>query len=227
MAERDSAKIEGQFHDAGYREGITAGKLSTLQGGFDQGFNEVGAPIGRSVGILRGQIAALVSILSSTTMSTEAEGASVPAKAGDAAYDAHDEAIPSSASSGAGGGARHAGRGRAKLRGAAAFRKSHTSRDPSVNRTSLPLRSHPRLSEAQEQIRAIATDLDAVTLAQIAPPDYEAIEHEMEHQAEQAHAQPSTLVRETAVQLAARERIVVDLRYRTQRVYETLGLAYP
>lgn len=40
MAERDSAKVEALFNDTGYREGITAGKLSTLQAGFDQGFNE-------------------------------------------------------------------------------------------------------------------------------------------------------------------------------------------
>ncbi|EST06897.2 Essential protein Yae1, N-terminal [Kalmanozyma brasiliensis GHG001] len=43
MAERDSAKVEALFNDTGYREGITAGKLSTLQSGFDQGFNESGA----------------------------------------------------------------------------------------------------------------------------------------------------------------------------------------
>ncbi|SOV06758.1 uncharacterized protein UDID_05619 [Ustilago sp. UG-2017a] len=42
MGERDSAKVEAQFHDTGYREGITAGKLSTLQQGFDTGFNENG-----------------------------------------------------------------------------------------------------------------------------------------------------------------------------------------
>lgn len=38
----------------GYREGITAGKLSTLQEGFDEGFN-LAAPVGRTRGILRGQ----------------------------------------------------------------------------------------------------------------------------------------------------------------------------
>lgn len=38
----------------GYREGITSGKLSTLQQGFDEGFN-LSAPVGRTRGELRGQ----------------------------------------------------------------------------------------------------------------------------------------------------------------------------
>lgn len=42
----------------GYREGITAGKLSTLQVGFDQGFNASTA-IGRARGQLRGELLAL------------------------------------------------------------------------------------------------------------------------------------------------------------------------
>ncbi|KAJ1024399.1 hypothetical protein NDA18_004566 [Ustilago nuda] len=64
MAERDSAKVEAQFHDTGYREGITAGKLSTLQQGFNTGFNEVGALLGRQLGQLRGQVAALLFLTS-------------------------------------------------------------------------------------------------------------------------------------------------------------------
>lgn len=50
---------------AGYREGITAGKESALQEGFDAGF-VVGAPIGRSLGILRGISMGLVSFLASS-----------------------------------------------------------------------------------------------------------------------------------------------------------------
>ncbi len=45
---------------SGYREGITAGKLSTLQEGFDQAFAEVGVPLGRQVGLLRGKMDALL-----------------------------------------------------------------------------------------------------------------------------------------------------------------------
>lgn len=43
----------------GYREGITAGKESTLQQGFDLSFRDVGAPLGRKVGILKGKASAL------------------------------------------------------------------------------------------------------------------------------------------------------------------------
>ena len=51
---------------AGYREGITAGKESALQEGFDAGFAQVGAPLGRELGILRGVASALVSFLASS-----------------------------------------------------------------------------------------------------------------------------------------------------------------
>lgn len=49
----------------GYREGITAGKESALQEGFDAGFANVGAPLGRELGLLRGMSSVLVSWLSS------------------------------------------------------------------------------------------------------------------------------------------------------------------
>jgi len=52
--------MEAVFTDAGYREGITAGKERTLQAGFDSGFASVGAPIGRELGILRGITSALL-----------------------------------------------------------------------------------------------------------------------------------------------------------------------
>ncbi|KAI0657354.1 hypothetical protein C8Q70DRAFT_919729 [Cubamyces menziesii] len=63
---RDSewAKISSDFTNAGYREGITAGKESALQQGFDEGFAQVGAPIGRELGILRGLCSALIAFLS-------------------------------------------------------------------------------------------------------------------------------------------------------------------
>jgi len=44
---------------AGYREGITAGKEGALQEGFDAGFAQTGAPLGRELGLLRGLANAL------------------------------------------------------------------------------------------------------------------------------------------------------------------------
>ncbi|KAI0720541.1 hypothetical protein C8T65DRAFT_567670 [Cerioporus squamosus] len=62
---RDSEwdKISSDFTNAGYREGITAGKEGALQEGFDDGFARVGAPIGRELGILRGLCSALLAFL--------------------------------------------------------------------------------------------------------------------------------------------------------------------
>ncbi|EIN12689.1 hypothetical protein PUNSTDRAFT_97504 [Punctularia strigosozonata HHB-11173 SS5] len=64
VADADWARLESNFVNAGYREGITAGKESALQEGFDAGFAQVGVPLGRQVGLLRGRAAALLSFLS-------------------------------------------------------------------------------------------------------------------------------------------------------------------
>ncbi|KAF7416189.1 hypothetical protein PC9H_002453 [Pleurotus ostreatus] len=56
-------KISSEFTNAGYREGITAGKEAALQEGFDAGFANVGAPLGRELGILRGFASALLSYI--------------------------------------------------------------------------------------------------------------------------------------------------------------------
>jgi len=53
-ADREWEKLSSDFTNAGYREGITAGKEGALQEGFDDGFATVGVPIGREVGNLRG-----------------------------------------------------------------------------------------------------------------------------------------------------------------------------
>ena len=45
---------------AGYRDGISAGKEAALQEGFDAGFADTGAPRGRELGVLRGLAAALL-----------------------------------------------------------------------------------------------------------------------------------------------------------------------
>jgi len=47
---------------AGYREGVTAGKTSALQEGFDAGFAESGVPLGRQVGHARGMATALAGL---------------------------------------------------------------------------------------------------------------------------------------------------------------------
>jgi len=49
---------------AGYREGIIAGKEASLQEGFDSGFANVGVPIGRELGNLQGIASALIAFLS-------------------------------------------------------------------------------------------------------------------------------------------------------------------
>jgi hypothetical protein len=51
---------------AGYREGITAGKESALQSGFDTGFADIGAPLGRELGVLRGTSSAVLSFVTSS-----------------------------------------------------------------------------------------------------------------------------------------------------------------
>lgn len=59
-AARDYVKLQARHTDAGYREGIQAGKLSTLQAGFNDGFARFGAPAGRALGLARGQAAAVL-----------------------------------------------------------------------------------------------------------------------------------------------------------------------
>ncbi|KAJ7041185.1 hypothetical protein C8F04DRAFT_1208450 [Mycena alexandri] len=55
--------ISSEFTTVGYREGITAGKESALQEGFDTGFATVGAPLGHEIGFLRGMASALVAFV--------------------------------------------------------------------------------------------------------------------------------------------------------------------
>ncbi|KAI0356427.1 hypothetical protein OH77DRAFT_200893 [Trametes cingulata] len=70
LQDSEWTKISSEFTNAGYREGITAGKESALQAGFDEGFAQVGAPLGRELGILRGLCSALVSFLTRSPSST-------------------------------------------------------------------------------------------------------------------------------------------------------------
>ncbi|KAF9074644.1 hypothetical protein BDP27DRAFT_143595 [Rhodocollybia butyracea] len=75
------SKISSEFTTSGYREGITAGKESALQEGFDSGFADVGTPIGREVGMLRGTIAAIIAFLSSNLYSDKQESLLAEAQA--------------------------------------------------------------------------------------------------------------------------------------------------
>lgn len=61
------------IEQAGYREGITAGKESTLQAGFDAGYAQVGVPLGREIGLLRGTAAAFMSFIDSPRSPHSAE----------------------------------------------------------------------------------------------------------------------------------------------------------
>jgi len=60
------SKLSTDFQNVGYREGITAGKESALQAGFDEGFAMTGAPLGREIGILQGTASAVLSLLTSS-----------------------------------------------------------------------------------------------------------------------------------------------------------------
>ena len=171
----------------GYREGITAGKLSTLQNGFDHGFNEVGAFLGREVGHLRGQIAALLLLLTSPAPSSSSSSSS-----------SNTNAIR-------------------KVAG--------THRARSAPASSLPLLSHPSLEEARRELEILAKELDALTLARLAEPDYEAMEHELEHQDESPQDDGGSKVKqETEEEKKAREAVLNHLKQRVRHVREMLGL---
>ncbi|KAI0288094.1 hypothetical protein BC826DRAFT_1040622 [Russula brevipes] len=59
-AEAEWTRLSSGFQNAGYRDGITAGKEGALQEGFDAGFAQAGAPRGRELGLLRGLASALL-----------------------------------------------------------------------------------------------------------------------------------------------------------------------
>ncbi|OJT13627.1 hypothetical protein TRAPUB_9816 [Trametes pubescens] len=75
LQDSEWSKISNEFTNAGYREGITAGKESALQQGFDDGFAHTGAPLGRELGILRGLCSALIALLSRPNPTDTAQAA--------------------------------------------------------------------------------------------------------------------------------------------------------
>lgn len=89
LADTEYARIEQRYSDvscpqadhglttqAGYREGITDGKLATLQEGFDQSFAAC-APLSRRMGKLRGAANALLSLATAGSGSSSADPALV------------------------------------------------------------------------------------------------------------------------------------------------------
>ncbi|BGP23831.1 hypothetical protein Rt10032_c05g2450 [Rhodotorula toruloides] len=62
ISQQEWEKLSSRYSDAGYRDGITAGKHSRLQAGFDQGFS-LAAPYAREIGALRGSASSLLSLL--------------------------------------------------------------------------------------------------------------------------------------------------------------------
>ncbi|KAJ3869360.1 hypothetical protein EV359DRAFT_76770 [Lentinula novae-zelandiae] len=66
LRDTEWSKMSSVFTTTGYREGITAGKESALQEGFDTGFATIGTPIGREVGMLRGMVSALLASINSS-----------------------------------------------------------------------------------------------------------------------------------------------------------------
>ena len=67
--------MQHTYRQAGYREGITAGKESALQKGFDDGFARIGAPLGREIGMLRGAANAAIWLISKWASSPGADPA--------------------------------------------------------------------------------------------------------------------------------------------------------
>ncbi|KAJ3879258.1 hypothetical protein F5051DRAFT_460046 [Lentinula edodes] len=73
LRDTEWSKMSSEFTTTGYREGITAGKESALQEGFDTGFATIGTPIGREVGMLRGMVSALLASLNGSENLPEGE----------------------------------------------------------------------------------------------------------------------------------------------------------
>ncbi|KAK8847364.1 hypothetical protein IAR55_005221 [Kwoniella newhampshirensis] len=77
LVDQEYTRLSSRYADAGYREGITDGKLSTLQRGFDDSF-AASVPLSRQIGQLRGKAAALLAYISVLPLSSSsAQGVSV------------------------------------------------------------------------------------------------------------------------------------------------------
>ncbi|KIR68880.1 hypothetical protein I314_01309 [Cryptococcus bacillisporus CA1873] len=77
LVEQEYTRIASKYTDAGYREGITDGKLSTLQQGFDEAFTQ-SVPLSRRVGALRGRAAALLAFIKASSSSSSPSSTPIP-----------------------------------------------------------------------------------------------------------------------------------------------------
>ncbi|SGY79394.1 BQ5605_C008g05120 [Microbotryum silenes-dioicae] len=66
IAQQEYNKMAARYHDEGYRAGITSGKESSLQQGFDEGYS-ISAPLARQLGHLRGIATTLLAILTTNS----------------------------------------------------------------------------------------------------------------------------------------------------------------
>ncbi|CAK9782735.1 hypothetical protein CC85DRAFT_302400 [Cutaneotrichosporon oleaginosum] len=98
LVDTEYARLQQRYTDAGYREGIGEGKLSTLQAGFDEGF-AASVPPARRIGQLRGRANALLAIALSPSPSpssplSEAELDALRALVSDLAAVRRDDVLP-------------------------------------------------------------------------------------------------------------------------------------
>lgn len=195
---RDSAKVQRTFYDVGYREGITAGKLSTLQAGFDQGFN-LSAPLGRARGDLRGQVTALNYYLNEyRQQKTQSRGSQRQ----------RGVAVPEFAHGN--GSTARLGRSIART-----VKQSSLSRSPSDED------KENAVSGVRKEALDLLASIEAVTGEALMEPDWEALQHEEEHA--KGPAAESTVPRsEDVEEKHRRERILPALRSRTDNVMDRL-----
>lgn len=151
----------------GYREGITSGKLSTLQSGFDEGFNQA-APLGRAKGFMRGQVLALLHWNNSNT-----------AAAGEEAESSLNGTATASASRPLRGARR--GGGLRRVRGGGAVGRAlpviegsdeNAPEDSPTSRSSSPAPLQP--------LRNLLDQVDALNVETLLGPDWEARRHAQE-----------------------------------------------
>ncbi|KAI0393753.1 hypothetical protein F5Y17DRAFT_430620 [Xylariaceae sp. FL0594] len=66
---RDTRRLQAQHSNTGYREGITMGKSTTIQEGFDQGY-----VLGASIGMKAGQVVGLLQAISAALVKKDDSG---------------------------------------------------------------------------------------------------------------------------------------------------------
>ncbi|CAO1617621.1 unnamed protein product [Parajaminaea phylloscopi] len=190
MEIRDSAKVQRTFYDVGYREGITAGKLSTLQAGFDEGFN-LSAPLGRARGNMRGQANALQHYLTD--------------------FKAQAKRNPATKSK--------LQRQRLQAREPADQQAGNSSPTPRTDRTELQDDEDKENVAVREVVRNILDQIEQANVDNLLEPDWEARRHEEEHAKGSGSASEGPgYTFETEEAKAKREAVLPELRQRMDTV---------